>query len=475
MNDYLLDRNGTMYIGLHNHYNHYCYYITVIQRLHSSPTLNKMLNNGLNNMIGGSSEPDADISKRIMSQLQIYSKITPENYENIYNQANENLKSVISQVFSPEMNNGGDPNAVLTYLFLPIIYHYTKNLNEFKQIIKELNVNPLHFNPLTYVNKNSFNFTKNEDFNKQLNKWYEDMFKNVIETDKDDSNISKFNITAASIYLRNAQGKQADYPGHAVNILYAKSKNDSNYDYYVIDDDANIKDLATYCANAKPSIWQIEIKDMPDEAVKMIDSKQGFKCSSVLNNCFDIAVNKRIYRTVITFNSKNNNNNMSGGVTVQKVATTEEGEAEYKVKMSTLDICLIGFIILLVISIVVFLIYTHIESKKEKEEYEEKLKKYKEKIDNKTDELKKIQEEHENLKSNVKANQETFDTPSKVESQQQQSLVTGKFDISKTSSWLQQVRKPIIRMGKCGWKDDSHENYTIPDEPSRKGSLFDMN
>ena len=71
---------------------------------------------------------------------------------------------------------------------------------------------------------------------------------------------------------------------------------------------------------------------------------------------------------------------MSGGVTVQKVATTEEGEAEYKVKMSTLDICLIGFIILLVVSIVVFLIYTHIESKKEKEEYEEKLKKYKEKI-----------------------------------------------------------------------------------------------
>ena len=87
-NDYVVDRNGTIYIGLHNYYNSFCYYISSIQCLHSSKKLNTILvDRGLNSFSGGKvdrSEKDEDIIvQKLFSMLRIYADIDENNYGNI--------------------------------------------------------------------------------------------------------------------------------------------------------------------------------------------------------------------------------------------------------------------------------------------------------------------------------------------------------------------------------------------------------
>lgn len=305
------DKNGTIYMGIHNFYNCFCYFISAVQRLHSSASLRDELKKDLfsKERLSDSIETH-EISEKIMSIIRNYNKIheifgdkpiSPgvqelkvmtggdkeihDKISQIYDSMFE-YKKVIDELFHENLKHGGDPQGILLYLFLPIIFHYTDEYT-FLNILKELNFSTIHFGNTIY-DPNVFQVIKDgrENYNKKLQEWYSDILK-YIDKNKNEINEEMFEnqFCATTLCIYFASVYKRDYSsnaGHAVTLVYG---NDN--EFYIIDDHKNIKQMDEYIKLKYSNIYELEFKDLTKEIIEKMAKWKPY------------TVDNRIYRTVL--------------------------------------------------------------------------------------------------------------------------------------------------------------------------------
>lgn len=359
----LQDRNQTTYIGLYNTCNSFCYYISAIQRLHSSTTLNQRLlgiqldninqTETLNNY-----NTQLNLLDLIISPLFYYSKLTSSNQTN-YNQFKEThelIKNKIEELinyFDVSMLNGGNPDDVLVTFLIPVLYLKFNDLSLIKQIIREINFNPSRLAKLlySYNSRCSFKVLCDNELNHRIESSYKSLVKQLdVNTLYKDYSI-QFNISTIAIYLQDVNGNDSKYAGHAINLIYGYFDNES-LDLYVIDDSVMIIPLKTYVQTHIDRIKYFEIQDATNEVLQLISEY----CE----------VNKRLHRDVIKpieskfrllpqskFNqTKLNNSNLIGGnSTSDNLTSTKPLTQNHQTKNN-----IIGYILLLIILLVIVVI-----------------------------------------------------------------------------------------------------------------------
>lgn len=321
------DKNGTIYMGIHNFYNCFCYFISAVQRLHSSASLRDELKKDLfsKERLSDSIETHK-ISEQIMSIVRDYNKIheifedkpiSPgiqqlkaltggdkeihDKISQIYNSMFK-YKNVIDELFHENLKHGGDPQGILLYLFFPIIFHYTDEYT-FLNVLKELNFSTIHFGNTIY-DSNVFQVIKDgrENYNKKLQEWYSDILK-YIDNNKNELNEEMFDnqfcITTLCIYFASVYKRDySSNAGHAVTLVYG-----SDNEFYIIDDHKNIKQMDEYIKLKYSNIYELEFKDLTKEVIEKMAKWKPY------------TVDNRIYRTVLRPKTEHaiGNHSMSGG------------------------------------------------------------------------------------------------------------------------------------------------------------------
>lgn len=294
---YIVDCENNIYIGIKNFYNSFCYYITAIQRLHSSKTLKDNLNlmfkikNGYNSV----KINEIEISKKIFSILITYNKINRLNFKEITEEIIKYKDEVILSMFDENMKKGGDPQIILSRLFFPIIFHYTTQ-EIFIDILKELNFSKVHFSDTLYQD-DEFNILTGEynRYNLTLNKWYNTMLDYLNDNKNKFSErtfSSSFKVSTLCLFFADVYNRDnaSEFAGHAVTIILG---NDNIF--YVIDDDVNILPFVEYITLKRSSIHEMEIKDLTELAIDKLKEIDFIK------------INRRYYRIAIEFEKNNEN------------------------------------------------------------------------------------------------------------------------------------------------------------------------
>ena len=299
INQYIIDNDGIVYIGIKNVDNRFCYYISAIQRLHSSTTLTQSLQNIQNNS-------KFERYRIILKPLEIYSKIRIDNkykinnVQEVYNELETELINTTNNL-SDKLQHGGNPDHVLISLFLPAIYNVF-GLNVVKNVIHELYINPNRLNFLLYDNSriHDFELTKDNTLNDELYNGFGELQKALKNEPLEGGNTPfNFKISTMSIMFKDMYGQQSKYNGHALNIV--KGTNDEGInDLYIIDDSVGISPFQIYLERHANRIGYWEIKDATDE---LLQELQGYK---------GIDIDKRLHRDVLNVRS-NSNSSLNGG------------------------------------------------------------------------------------------------------------------------------------------------------------------
>ena len=294
INQYIIDNDGIVYIGIKNVDNRFCYYISAIQRLHSSPTLTEALQNNQ------SSEKFLRY-RIILKPIEIYSRVRVDNkykinnVQEIYNELETELINTTNNL-SEKLQHGGNPDHVLISLFLPAIYNVF-GLEITKKVIHELYINPNRLNFLLYDNSriHDFELTKDSSLNNELYTGFSELQKTLKNEPLKGGNAPfNFKISTMSIMFKDVYGQQSNYNGHALNIV--KGTNDEgSKDLYIIDDSVGISPFQIYLERHADRIGYWEIKDATDELLQELQKYKG------------INIDKRLHRDVINITSSNSN------------------------------------------------------------------------------------------------------------------------------------------------------------------------
>ena len=287
MNQYIIDDNNNIYIGLFNVENKFCYYISALQRLHSSKTLNeRLISQPPNNYL---LKPLASYAKLKSTDEQTLKSI----HDEIYNNLNSSIKNL-----SENLQNGGNPDHVLMCLMLPCI-SLEYGLEILKPIVKELYINPDRLNHLLYSfgRESDFNLTNSQELNSELKQEYIKMANAFKNTGIANDNSFKFNISTMAIMFKDENNDVSKYAGHAINLILGRNEQNER-DIYVIDDSVNISTFKQFIERHRNRIGYFEIKDATDEILKLMSNTRG------------ISIDKRLHRDVINVS---NDSSMSGG------------------------------------------------------------------------------------------------------------------------------------------------------------------
>ena len=395
----LTDKNNTHYIGIHNFYNSFCYYISAIQRLHSSLTLKEILNDNLfDNNNREESKEVQEKSRQIFEILINYNNIekivnveakVPDNLrgaalkkfmvkkekedskfsENI-GKLFDNIKEyevIIDTILSDKLKHGGDPQEILIKLFLPIIFNYTDNTT-FLKILKELNFNILHFKNTNYGER-EFELTTNKKYNDVLLNWYRNVlgFKDkIVETIDEKMFNNQFCVSTLCIFFTSVYERDySQHSGHAVTFILG---NDDLL--YIIDDSNNIMQFDNYIKLFKSRIYEMEIKDLTTKVIQKLAENENLN------------VDNRIYRTVIKFKQDSVNSMIGSSVdahTLENKSWLDKFKSFYYKNIKWFKLYYLILVILIIILIVHIILYYRQQHKIE--EYKNKIKKIKTKVD----------------------------------------------------------------------------------------------
>ena len=285
-NQYVKDTLGNIYIGLNNHDRKYCWYISALQRLHSSKSLNEQF-----------TVKPKNIYLEPLYYYSLLNNITDLNQNNLkkyHNLIHESLEECIN-TFSNVVDNGGIPDHMLVGFMLPMIYIEYNNINLIENIVKELNINPTRFNKLLYSNqcKYMFRATKNNKLNNDIEQAYilisNELNNKVINTN------NNFLITTMHVYFNNFNDKNDGvYPGHAINLVYGYTDtNPSIPKLYIIDDSTTIMPIDLYLNYHTKEIGYCDIMDLNDNIINELKSN-------------DIKINMRMHRCVLDLSEREN-------------------------------------------------------------------------------------------------------------------------------------------------------------------------
>ena len=290
----LISVNNTKHIALFNYDNSMCYHISILQRLHSSPTLNELCFR-LN--INEQTIDKNNILEVLMLPVKIYSEINDSNDLVIYTRIKEYFKWFVPNYVSIVGRHGYAPNNLFIYFILPVIYHYFPN--EFKIIIEELHVSKINFNNIDYVcddvilnDENTF--LENIEYRNIILNCYKQMINNL------PNKIDRHNFVSAILEIFPNKDRTG---GHAVTLILGRTnleiENFSNNfdDFYVIDDQNTISKLSDYYNLRKEKLYEISIRDIDEITIANINAVLHAKCN-IDPSC---KFSKRVTRFVLNF------------------------------------------------------------------------------------------------------------------------------------------------------------------------------
>lgn len=278
---------------IYNYFNSFCYYISTIQRLKSSPTLCKRLEKDVDKL--------TPLDKNVLWLLINYDKVEIEKEQ-------QEFTNIIRYKLSNEMKYGNCPYKLLTQLFVPIIFKFFRD--DFEKILNELNLHHKQFKNV--VSEEDFNFTTNDNYNNRIYKDYCEMMNTPFNVELTRFKVGVMCIFFTDVYARHKNNKYepSRSSGHAVTI--ALSTDDK---FYVLDDSHMLVLFDTYLEFILDTVYEIELKDINDESINLlidqVEDNQNLKNKFI----FD----KRIYRFVIK--RKQDNTLLGGGNEETKVST----------------------------------------------------------------------------------------------------------------------------------------------------------
>lgn len=290
----LISVNNTKHIALFNYDNSMCYHISVLQRLHSSPTLNELC---FRLSINEQTIDKNNILEVLMLPVKIYSEINDSNDLVIYTRIKEYFQWFVPNYVSIVGRHGYAPNNLFIYFILPVIYHYFPN--EFKTIIEELHVSKINFNNIDYVcddvilnDENTF--LENTEYRNIILNCYKQMISNL------PNKIDRHNFVSAILEIFPNKDRTG---GHAVTLILGRTnleiENFSNNfdDFYVIDDQNTISKLSDYYNLRKEKLYEISIRDIDEITIANINAVLHAKCN-IDPSC---KFSKRVTRFVLNF------------------------------------------------------------------------------------------------------------------------------------------------------------------------------
>ena len=169
------DRDKIVYKPLYNYYSSFCYYISAIHRLHSSPTLNKLIQEEKHNL--------SPIATQLLYLLINYDECASTK-------PCQEFTNVIRKVMTSKLKHGGDPQGIITTLFIPLLHQSFPEHTI--QILKEINLPLKHFN--NNLDKTDFDYTVDKSFNDSLYDTYQEILKLT-----DNFGLQKFKIATFSL------------------------------------------------------------------------------------------------------------------------------------------------------------------------------------------------------------------------------------------------------------------------------------
>lgn len=247
---YIKSINNTYHIALYNYENSLCYHVSVVQILHTSPTLNKLLEtiNSINN----------EYINDILKPLIIYNKYIPDDNElSIYEQIKDYYKYFVNKYLTKGYIDGYSAINVLVYIFIPAIYFLFPN--DIYNILSEIHINPIHFNNIEYVIKNIIltdNYFIEPYCNEQYNLYKK--FINEVDLNKIDYK-NKFVASTLEIFPQ-----KKNINGHAITLIKTQNM------YYIIDDQNSISELKDYFPGR--NIDHIYIKNIDEESINEVSN-----------------------------------------------------------------------------------------------------------------------------------------------------------------------------------------------------------
>lgn len=244
-NDVLVSINQTKHIALHNYNNEFCYHISCLQRLQSSPTLNKVLKR-VHNI------NDKYVNDTLYPSI-VYANLTYNNVYDVYGKLKQWYTSYVNEYVGRGGLHGYMPLVLLTTILLPCV-HAVCTKDEFIKVLEELNVERGDFNDISYVIHDIF--TSSAYLQPQHQQHAEELYMNMLEDLPDEISRSNFCCTTLEVYPeRNNQTV-----GHAVTLIQA-----SDGTYKVIDDNVLIVDFVDYYIKHHERLYKIDIRDISSE------------------------------------------------------------------------------------------------------------------------------------------------------------------------------------------------------------------
>lgn len=268
--------NETYHIPLFNTGNSYCFFITVIQRLHSSVNLNRLCYKLINDPDIINYKQCDDIFKIMITPLVIYSKldhqlsISTDNAEqvclDIYREIDAFMDWFSIEIVGYAGRHGYPTVYALIYFFMPCIYKMFPN--DFMTIVKELHFYRIDFNNVHHHSENTI-LNENKSFllKPHHRRIIFNAYTEMISKIPNDYRVSRFVSAIMDVTPSNNNNKI----GHAIILI--KCHNSPRDDaFYVIDDHNAVVTLTDYIEKRKQRLYEICIRDIDEITMANINS-----------------------------------------------------------------------------------------------------------------------------------------------------------------------------------------------------------
>lgn len=284
-------KNGTVHMPIFNHHNSYCFHISVLQRLHSSPTLNNLLKQRYNIQPLQSAWTQNqfsnynDIVGIFNIPLAIYATLDKNNateqYVNILFETFENYFTYFEDNYVHNSSKEGYfPEVLIVFYMLPCIWKICNgNEKTLLTIISQLNLDPIN------IINTSVEINSNFHVIPYLREEYIDIIENLYNeilgfVKKEDIKYTEWCCGTFEMFPNKDKNG-----GHAVTILKA-----INNEYYIFDDHKFITPLEDYHNMREGNIYSITIRDIDGANLAIINSI--LDCKNVSSSKFSARVNR---------------------------------------------------------------------------------------------------------------------------------------------------------------------------------------
>ena len=261
--DYIITIQGTHHIPLYNYDNHFCYWNSVIQRLHSSPTLNANLIQ-IETTINQTNTVEYIMLKPVLIYAQLeQTKLSNDEIISTYRKIINYMNATIPNLVHQNGQNGYIPHYLLNFIYCPIIYALFPN--DFINIMNEIHISKNEFDVSKNVVKDTLTtgnpFFANSTMTKRIIQLFDDMSDYMGKELRDvQFSLEPFTTAIFEIFPNKDQTG-----GHAITLIRGYSNLEpTNIDYFLIDDQRAIDTFANYYKHREDRIYEISIKDIDE-------------------------------------------------------------------------------------------------------------------------------------------------------------------------------------------------------------------